>query len=235
MKSRIAYLATALLTAGVLILLMSTVALAVVNANPPAIDDFESGVPGSWFEYGDYGSGTFINTTVVPTDAVPGLNPNNVLQIEYNSAGWGAGAGNNLGGQDWSSFDGFAFWFKGANTGGVFRVILSDNPNPAVPGDSAERFAYEFVDNSTGWRYISIPWALFFRDYAYQPGGAPDDGLTLTEVQAYAIALPSGTAATVFIDDVRVVKFQHVDRFESGVPGSWFEYGDYGSGTFINA
>lgn len=202
MKSRIAYLATALLTAGVLILLMSATALAVVNANPPAIDDFESGVPGSWFEYGDYGSGTFINTTVVPTDAVPGLNPNNVLQIEYNSAGWGAGTGNNLGGQDWSSYDGFAFWFKGANTGGVFRVILSDNPNPAVPGDSAERFAYEFVDNSTGWRYISIPWALFFRDYAYQPGGAPDDGLTLTEVQAYAIALPSGTTATVFIDDV---------------------------------
>ncbi|GIK71096.1 MAG: hypothetical protein BroJett021_00840 [Chloroflexota bacterium] len=204
MKQRFALFTSALLAAGLLILLTGAVALAAVNANPPAIDDFESGLPGSWFQYGDYGSGAFINTTIVPTDAVPGLNPNNVLQIQYNSAGWGAGTGNNLGGQDWSSYDGLAFWFKGANTGGVFRVILSDNPNPVVPGDSAERFAYEFVDNSTGWRYISIPWTLFFRDYAFQPGGAPDDGLTLTEVQAYAIALPSGTNATVHLDEVGV-------------------------------
>ncbi|MCW5860232.1 MAG: family 16 glycosylhydrolase, partial [Caldilineales bacterium] len=148
-------------------------------------------------------------TTIVPTDTVPGLKPNNVLEIAYNSAGWGAGAGNNLGGQDWSGYNGLGFWFRGGNSGGTYRLILSDNPNPAVPGDSAERFAYEFVDNFAGWRFLSLPWAAFFRDYAYQPGGAPDDGLTLTEVQAYALALPGGQRTT-YLD--------HVALFGDGQP-----------------
>ena len=200
----------------------------------PLIDDFESGLPGTWFQYGDYQNGTFINTTVVTTNTVPGLDPNSVLKIEYNSAGWGAGTGNNLGGQDWSAYDGLAFWFKGAATGATFRVILSDNPDPNLPGDTAERFAYEFVDTSAGWRHILIPWHAFFRDYAYQPPGAPNDGLTLTDVQAYALALPVGTSATVYVDDVRLVKIQGVDDFESGLPGTWFQYGDYQNGTFIN-
>ncbi|MBO9392340.1 carbohydrate binding domain-containing protein, partial [Caldilinea sp.] len=224
----------AVFIAALLTLLASIAAFAVANASPPVIDDFESGLPGSWFQYGDYGSGVFINTTVVPTNTVPGLDPNSALRIEFNSAGWGAGTGNNLGGQDWSAYDGLSFWFKGAATGGTFRVILSDNPDPNLPGDTAERFAYEFVDNSAGWRHILIPWGAFFRDYAYQPPGAPNDGLTLTDVQAYALALPSGVNATVYLDDVRVVKFQSVDNFESGLPGSWFQYGDYGSGTYIN-
>ncbi|RME82165.1 MAG: hypothetical protein D6775_11565, partial [Caldilineae bacterium] len=139
---------------GLLVLLAAPAVLAQPGGGPPVIDDFESGLPGTWFQYGDYGSGTYINTTIVPTDTVPGLTPNNVLAIEYNSAGWGAGTGNNLGGQDWSQYDGFSFWFKGAATGATFRVILSDNPNPDLPGDTAERFAYEFVDNSAEWQHI---------------------------------------------------------------------------------
>jgi beta-glucanase (GH16 family) len=167
------------------------------------VDDFGGGVPGSWFAYGDYGNGTAITNTVLVTDT-PSNASGNVLSIDYVSAGWGAGTGNNLGGVDWSSYDGFSFWFKGANSGGLFRVLLSDNPNPNVGGDSAERFAYEFTDNSSGWRHVSIPWGAFFRDPGFQPGGAPDDGLTLTEVQAYALALPVGTSATVLVDDVAV-------------------------------
>ncbi len=199
----------------------------------PVIDDFESGLPAAWFSYGDYGSGTAIATNVVATATVPGAAAgNHALQIAYTSAGWGAGTGKNLGGQDWHFYDGLAFWFRGTNSGGVYRVILSDNPNPAVPGDSAERFAYEFKDNATGWRYVTIPWGAFFRDPTYQPGGAPNDGLTLTEVQAYALALPSGTR-TAYLDDVRLVKFQNVDDFESGMPAGWFSYGDYGGGTAI--
>ena len=70
--------------------------------------------------------------------------------------------------------------------------MLSDNKNPAYPGDdTAERFAYEFHDTLPGWRYLAIPWGQFFRD-TWQPPNAPDDGLTLTEMWAYAIVLPSG-------------------------------------------
>ena len=36
-------------------------------------------------------------------------------------------------------------------------MILSDNLNLTVPGDSAERFAYEFADDFSGWRLVSIP------------------------------------------------------------------------------
>jgi hypothetical protein len=168
----------------------------------PVIDDFESGMPAGWFSYGDYGSGTAIATNVVATDTVPGATAgNHVLEIAYTSAGWGAGTGKDVPSQDWSPYDGLAFWFRGSASGGVYRVILSDNPNPAVPGDSAERFAYEFKDNATGWRYVLIPWGAFFRDPGYQPGGAPNDGLTLTQVQAYALALPNGTRTT-YLDHV---------------------------------
>ena len=233
MKPKIRYLTLSLLFGLLLVTVASHIALAQPTASLPVIDDFESALPGTWFQYGDYGSGTAITTTVVATNTVPGLDPNNVLTIDYTSAGWGAGTGNNLAGQDWSQYDGFGFWFRGAATGATFRVILSDNPNPAVTGDSAERFAYEFTDNFSGWRFISIPWDAFFRDYAYQPPNAPNDGLTLTEVQAYALALPSGTSAVISLDDVRLVKFQQVDDFESALPGTWFQYGDYGSGTAI--
>ncbi len=233
MKPKIRYLTLSLLFGLLLVTVASHIALAQPTASLPVIDDFESALPGTWFQYGDYGSGTAITTTVVATNTVPGLDPNNVLTIDYTSAGWGAGTGNNLAGQDWSQYDGFGFWFRGAATGATFRVILSDNPNPAVTGDSAERFAYEFTDDSNAWRHILIPWGAFFRDYAYQPPNAPNDGLTLTEVQAYALALPSGTSAVISLDDVRLVKFQQVDDFESALPGTWFQYGDYGSGTAI--
>ena len=236
------FIALPIMVAGVLLLALTVSAAAGHDqASPgaiqalPVVDDFEDGLPAGWFQYGDYGSGTAIATNVVPTDTVPGSTADNhVLEIDYTSAGWGAGTGRNLGGEDWSSYDGMAFWFQGLDSGATFRVVLSDNLNPNLPGDTAERFAYEFVDDSSGWRHINIPWGAFFRDYAYQPPGAPDDGLTLTEMQAYAFALPVGTAGAIYVDDVRLVSFDVVDNFEDGLPAGWFQYGDYGSGTAIS-
>lgn len=168
----------------------------------PVVDDFEDGLPAGWFQYGDYGSGVVITTEIVSDDSRPGLPVGNqVLEIAYTSAGWGAGTGRNLNNQDWSAYGGLSFWFYGVNSGSVYRVILSDNLNPSLPGDTAERFAYEFNDNAEGWRLISIPWTDFFRDPIYQPPGAPNDGLTLTEMQAYALALPAGTR-TLRLDQV---------------------------------
>jgi len=201
------------------------------TASVHILNDFETFVWSEWFQYGDYGSGTSV--TFAPTvDATrPGsLSGNHVLSITYTSRGWGAGVGRNLNAEDWSAYDGFSFWFRGFNSGATFRVILSDNKSG--PGDTAERFAYEFVDNSAGWRHISIPWALFFRDF-WQPDGAPNDGLTLTEMWAYAIALPSGTNGTVFVDDVALFKLDMRNDFETFVWSEWFQYGDYGSGTSI--
>jgi len=209
MASRRQFFTVGLITAGLLLglllILAVGTALAARPQSPaalPVVDDFESGLPAGWFQYGDYGSGTTIATNVVATDTVPGAPAgNHVLEIGYTSAGWGGGTGRNIPGEDWSSYDGLSFWFRGTGSGALYRVILSDNPNPAVPGDSAERFAYEFNDTVAGWRLISIPWSAFFRDPGYQPPGAPDDGLTLTQVQAYALALPAGTR-TAYVDHV---------------------------------
>ncbi|HQH38926.1 MAG TPA: CIA30 family protein [Anaerolineae bacterium] len=237
MKTRLSNLLRGITLLSLLTMMLGTSSLAsskAIVAAPTAgvhiVDDFEAGVPSTWFQYGDYDNGVTIATTTPATDTVPGLATNHVLSIAYNSAGWGAGTGNNLAPEDWSAYDGLSFWFKGLGGGATFRVILSDNKSG--PGDTAERFAYEFADTSAGWRHISIPWGAFFRD-AWQPGGAPNDGLTLTEVWAYALALPIGTSGTVYVDQVALFKSSLVDDFEAGVPSTWFQYGDYDNGVTI--
>src|SRR5204862_15785 len=55
-----------------------------------------------------------------------------------------------------------------------------------------ERFEYKFTDNFTGWKTYSLPWGSFTRRQDWQPTGAPNDGLTLTQVQAFSFAPVSG-------------------------------------------
>ncbi len=172
--------------------------------NYTSVDDFQDpAVAAALFSYGD--NGTSVAKNVVATDTVPGgAAGNSALKVDYVSLGWGAGFGHDIPGEDWSKTDGLSFWFRGNGSGVLYRVILSDNGDPNVGGDTSERFAYEWNDTVAGWRLISIPWSLFFRDPGFQPGGAPNDGLTLTAVKAYAIALPSGNSATIYLDDVRL-------------------------------
>jgi hypothetical protein len=70
--------------------------------------------------------------------------------------------------------------------------------------DTAERFKATFVDAAPGWNQITIPFADFVRS-ADQPAGAPDDGLTLSDVWGYGFAVPCGaTAGTLTVDQVRI-------------------------------
>ena len=99
-------------------------------------------------------------------------------------------AAGSTGPQDWSGTDGFGFWFYGANSGLLYQAEILDNrSNPSA--DTAERFDYDFADNFTGWRYIRIPFAAFERATDFQPAGAPNDGLTLTEMWGWAVVLPA--------------------------------------------
>lgn len=68
--------------------------------------------------------------------------------------------------------------------------------------DTAERFEASFVDDSTGWRQVSLPFTDFERS-ADQPAGAPDDGFGLDEVWGYGFGVPSGSG-TVLLDQVRL-------------------------------
>ncbi|MCX7680580.1 MAG: hypothetical protein N2508_01210, partial [Anaerolineae bacterium] len=200
----------------------------------PIVDDFESGVPANWFVYGDWGAGAAYNVSTVLTNTLsaPGLVNNTVLRVDYTVAGWGCGGGRDLAPDDWSAYDGLSLWFYGANTGRTYQIILSDNKSG--PGDTAERFVTTFVDNFTGWRELRFPWEVFVRG-GWQPGGAPNDGLTLTEMWAYAIAPTSGSG-TFYVDQVKLFKTSGptVDHFQAGVPANWFVYGDWGAGAAYN-
>lgn len=71
--------------------------------------------------------------------------------------------------------------------------------------DTAERWEATFVDNFVGWQQVTIPFASLTRS-AIQPAGAPDDGLTLSEVWGYGFSLPEGGTATgtLRLDQVRL-------------------------------
>jgi hypothetical protein len=76
------------------------------------------------------------------------------------------------------------------------QVDLFDNRNPNLTGDSAERWFYRFVDDTTEWRPIEIPFSSFARRTDFQPGGAPNDGLGLDEASGWALGFPPGEATS---------------------------------------
>ena len=210
-----------------LVLLTFITVLLVVPAAPAGaagsiLADFEGGVPGGWFVF--QGASTVDTKTQVVADSDPLARPgqvgeNEILVNTFSVTDFG-GFGQDIalaagGPQDWSNNVSFDFWFYGTGSGLTYQAEISDNrSNPAA--DTSERFDYEFTDNALGWRYISIPFEDFTRATDFQPGGAPDDGFTLTEIWAWAIVLPQG-ADTVYFDDFALGQ-RIVDDFESGLP-----------------
>lgn len=67
--------------------------------------------------------------------------------------------------------------------------------------DTAERFEAAFVDDFSGWQKISMPFKDFSRSTS-QPVGAPDDGLTLSEIWGYGFVMPEGETGSFYLDRV---------------------------------
>jgi len=106
---------------------------------------------------------------------------------------------------DWRGFAGIRFRLYGRNSGTGFFVDIIDNRLPDVPGDTAERYYYQFTDDFEGWREIAIPFDAFMRkDIANR---APDDGLGLDAVHGWAIGtIATGGAVTWFLDDFSLLR-----------------------------
>lgn len=195
----------------------ASVALGAANI----IADFEG--PATPAEFFTFAGGSTVNATAIAVaDSDPLARPgqsgdNGVLRVDYNVFDFG-GFGQSFqvaGPQDWSNYTSFDFWFYGTGSGLTYQAEISDNrSDPNL--DTSERFDYQFTDNTPGWQYISIPFEDFTRATDFQPGGAPDDGFTLTEIWAWAIVLPNG-ADTVYFDDVGL-GLRVIDDFESGLP-----------------
>ncbi len=106
----------------------------------------------------------------------------------------------------------------GGNFGGAIdpamtfpQELLVDYVRVYQAPDTAERFQAQFVDNFSGWKRITIPFSAFIRS-GEQPEGAPNDGLTLTQVHGYGFRFPAGSdsslTVTTYIDQVSVLRWR---------------------------
>ncbi len=163
------------------------------------LDDFESGNVGKWTVFKD-------GSTVMNASAVsPGKLGNYAMNVQYGIASWGGVSPGYLAAQNWSAYQSFDFWFYGSNTGNTIRLEVSDNRPSGSTTDNSERFEYKFVDNASGWRRFSIPWATFQRRTDWQPAGAPNDGLTLSQVWGFNFAPITGRGSFQ-LDQVQLLK-----------------------------
>lgn len=186
------------------------------------IDDFEDGVPFAvdahgnglgLVPWGDMAENVLLSATrLMPYSryALPGreAEPNVVLGVACNITGWGGFThaftdGTAWTSMDWTAYNALSLWVYGNHTGGQIQIDIFDNRNPALNGDSAERYFYRISDDYSGWRQFTIPFALFKRRTDFQPGGAPNDGFGLNEVSGYALGFPANVGPQIrYIDDV---------------------------------
>ncbi|MCO5204676.1 MAG: family 16 glycosylhydrolase [Anaerolineae bacterium] len=168
----------------------------VTNIDPFA--DFDPDYPPGWFQYG----GTVNPALATVADDSPYAQPgqvgdNGIISGTFDIAGGGVGFGG-FGatfaeGRDWSDLDGITYWFYGHNSGDTFTFEIQDGTpgNPVV-----ERFVHTFEDNFDGWQLIVAPWSTFVRG-GFQEPGAPDDGLNLIDIRAWAYPLPVSSGSLV--------------------------------------
>ncbi|HEV2802811.1 MAG TPA: S8 family serine peptidase [Pyrinomonadaceae bacterium] len=155
--------------------------------NPPLVlDDFESGTLSGWTTYANPGS------SVTASALNPGYASNYAMSVNYNVSEWGGIEQFFNAGRNWSGYTNLDFWFYGSSSGNRFRVEIYDNGNTA---GSSERFEYQFVDNLMGWRRMIIPLNSFTRRTDWQPSGAPNDGLTLTQMWGFNFAPLAGSGS----------------------------------------
>ncbi len=141
---------------------------------------------------------------------------NTVLAVTYDIGSWGGftsvfNNGTDWIGMDWTAYNALTFWLYGNNTGGMIQVEIFDNRNPAQTGDTAERWYHRIADNYAGWQQFTIPFDLFQRRSDWQPNGALNDGLGLTDVSGYAFGFPAGVGLhTAYLDDVGLTTIEDV-------------------------
>ncbi len=193
-------------------------------AEPLLIADFEDGVKlvkqadGADIGFVPWGDSTG-NAVIGITQVIPftGLarpeaaGHDQVLRVDYEIGAWGGFTyaftdGRGWAAQDWTGHNALRFWLYGNETGGIIQVEIFDNRAPGNDADSAERYFYHLVDDYAGWRQFSIPFAWFQRRADWQPGGAPDDGFNLSEVNGLAFGFPANVGArTAYLDDIEIV------------------------------
>ena len=136
---------------------------------------------------------------------------NTVLHADYNISAYG-GIVHDISfdtePQDWSTFEGFRFWWYGQNTaplppGSGPRIYL-EIKDGGVNAEASELWNTSFTDDFEGWTLIEIPFTRFAYRGDYQPVGGIDHVLNLTAMWGYAFTLPVGRAGAVDLDEVQI-------------------------------
>lgn len=161
---------------------------------PLVLDDFESGTLTKWNTFSGPGS------SLMGSVFTPGQVGNYAMSVSYNVTDWAGIEQLFSANRNWGGYNYLDFWFYGNNSGNRFRVELYDNGTSA---GSAERFEYQFVDNLAGWRHFIIPLNSFTRRTDWQPNGAPNDGLTLTQMWGFNFS-PLGGSGSFKTDQVQL-------------------------------
>ncbi|MCB8968809.1 MAG: family 16 glycosylhydrolase, partial [Ardenticatenaceae bacterium] len=106
--------------------------------------------------------------------------------------------------QDWSSYEGIAFWYYGTGTGTTVFVDVAENRNPGATTDDAERWSYEWTDDTAGWQFVEISFAEMVRKDI--GNGAPNDGWTGEEVHGWAFGTTGtdGNTENRYVDDFSI-------------------------------
>ncbi len=235
----------------------STAVLSILDDDPAPdskiVDDYEDGADirynafGTGINFATWGSesnNTTLSTVSVGAGdplAVPGQSGSkSLLKIDYNIGAWGGfthalADDNDWVSQDWSRYDGISFWAYGNNTGTTIQTEIFDNQQLGNAGDSAERWYYRFDDNYSGWKNFRIPFSAFQRRTDFQPGGAPNDGLNLTQVSGYAFGFGAGTGAkTAYLSDYSLYGDLSSHPLVLRVESAAYAYGA-NEGSIINA
>ncbi len=212
-------------------------AATIVPSSIWILDDFESGNTAHWNTFSN--SNSNMNLNIVS----PGNVGNYAMKVTYNlaSGGWGGVQQFFASPQNWSSFDQFSFRFYGNNTGNVIRLEILDDRLSGSSSDTSERYEYRFTDNFSGWKTFTLSWANFTRRADWQPSGAPNNGLTLSQVWGYDFSPITGSGFFQ-LDQNQLVKSisttptaistsQLLDNFGSGNLSSWSTFND-ASSTF---
>lgn len=198
------------------------------------LDDFESGNTALWNTFQDARSN--ISTSILS----PGKTGKYALKLNYSlgSSGWG-GAGQGFSqSQDWSTYDSFSFQFFGTNSGNTIRLELLDDRAPGSNGDTSERYVYQFSDNFSGWKTFTLPWSTFTRRTDWQPNGAPDNGLTLSQMWGFDFS-PIMGSGSFQLDQIQLEQVASapsitiLDDFEAGNTNRWTTFFDPGSSLQI--
>ncbi|MGZ6316369.1 MAG: carbohydrate binding domain-containing protein, partial [Anaerolineales bacterium] len=145
------------------------------------------------------------NSSISAQAVSPGQAGSSALQVDASVApgGWAGVQMLYAAAADWSRYKNFDFWFYGSNTGNPMRLEIFDNRHAGSTADTSERYEYRFTDDVSGWKHYTLPWSSFSRRSDWQPGGAPNDGLSLSQVWGFNVSVISGSGRFQ-IDEVKL-------------------------------